>query len=391
MSVSLILSARRTPIGKFQGALGDIPAAELGAIAIDAALTASAVDRQLVDDVIMGMVLPAGAGQAPARQAAIKAGIPSTASALTVNKVCGSGLQSVMLASQAIRCCDASLVVAGGMENMSQAPWLIPRQLRGLGNQSLIDSMSSDGLSCAFNHVSMGEYAEALAEWERISREELDAFAVESHRRAIEAREQGHFQGEIVPLSIKTKFGSITISHDEGPRLGCSLEQLSKLRPAFRKDGAITAGNSAMISDGAAAVVVASDDFVHLHGLTPIAEIVASTTAGLAPEDLFVAPVDAINKLLSIAKRGVQDIDLWEINEAFAVQMIACQRALRIPSERLNVHGGAIALGHPIGTSGARILTTLLHSLQMQGKEWGVASLCLGGGNAVAMLVKRIT
>lgn len=391
MTVAQILAARRTSIGKFQGTLSDIPATTLGSTAIDAALTTAGVDRHLVDDVIMGMVLSAGAGQAPARQAALKAGLKPSTSAQTINKVCGSGLQSVMLASQAIRCGDASLIVAGGMENMSQAPWLVTRQLKGLGNQQLIDSMASDGLSCAFNHVSMGEYAETLASREGILRAELDEFACQSHQRAVDAQERRLFHDEIVPLSAKTKSGSITINYDEGPRPDSSTEQLAKLRPAFRKEGVITAGNSAMISDGAAAVVVASDSFVRDHRLTPMAEIIASTTAGRDPADLFLAPVDAINKLLSLTKYHIADIDLWEMNEAFAAQMIACQRALRIPFDRLNTRGGAIALGHPIGASGARVLTTLLHSLKSENKEFGVASLCLGGGNAVAMLVKRLS
>lgn len=386
MAVAQILSASRTPIGKFQGALSEIPATSLGSAAIDAALTSSDVDRQLVDEVIMGMVLPAGTGQAPARQAAIHAGVPASASALTINKVCGSGLQSVILASHSIRADECSLVVAGGMESMSRAPWLVSRQLKGLGNQSLVDSMINDGLSCSFNQVSMGEYAEALAARERITRQAMDEFACESHRRAVVALKRNFFRNEMISIEANS-----AITRDEGPRADSSIEKLSKLKPAFRPEGSITAGNSAMISDGAAAVVVASDEFAREHQLTPIAEIVASTAAGRDPEDLFVAPVDAINKLLSRTRLSVRDINLWEINEAFAVQMIACQRALEIPSERLNVCGGAIALGHPIGASGTRILVTLVHSLRRENKEWGVAALCLGGGNAVAMLVKRLT
>lgn len=391
MSTAVILSACRTPIGKFQGTLGTVGGVELGSVAIRAALSRAAVAPDLVDDVIMGMVLPAGVGQAPARQAAIRAGVPASKSAVTVNKVCGSGLQAVMQASQAVRCGDANLIVAGGMESMSQSPWLIKRQLSGLGDQTLTDSMIHDGLRCTISQLSMGEIGERLAAKQGISRKDQDAFACESHRRAIAAQRDGLFQDEIIPVPITIKGTTSQVSTDEGPRADCSIEGLAKLRPAFIANGTVTAGNAAMISDGAAAVVVTSSAYATDQSLVPCAEIVASTTGGVEPEDLFVAPVEAIRKLLSLTKLRVPDVDLWEINEAFAVQMLACQRMLEIPADRLNRRGGAISLGHPIGASGARVLTTLIHTLRQENRELGVASLCLGGGNAVAMLVRRLS
>lgn len=391
MSRPVILSACRTPIGKFQGVLSGVPATGLGSAAIRAAINQSGVSPELIDEVIMGMVLPAGVGQAPARQAALGADIPSRVAALTVNKVCGSGLKAVMLANQAIRCGDASVVVAGGMESMSQAPWLIERQLRGLGDHSLTDSMTHDGLSCSISHLSMGDIAERLANQQGITRADQDAYSYESHRRAVAAQRENRFQDEIVSVAASSKSSVPQITMDEGPRPECSREQLSKLRPAFVTDGVVTAGNAAMISDGAAALVVTSAEFAQSQQLKPTAEIVAATTAGLDPVDLFLAPVEAIRILLARTEYRVEDIDLWEINEAFAVQMLACQRALGIPSERLNIYGGAIALGHPIGASGARVLTTLLHALRQEDRELGIAALCLGGGNAVAMLVRRLS
>lgn len=391
MSRTVILSACRTPIGKFQGVLSGVPSTELGSVAIRAAISQSGVSPDRVDEVIMGMVLPAGVGQAPARQAALAAGIPSSVAAVTVNKVCGSGLKAVMLANQAIRCGDASVIVAGGMESMSQAPWLIERQLRGLGDHSLTDSMTHDGLSCSISHLSMGDIAERLAKQQGITRADQDAYSYESHRRAIAAQRENGFQDEIVSLPASSKSSIPQITMDEGPRPDCSRDQLAKLRPAFVADGTVTAGNAAMISDGAAAVVVASAEFARSQNLQPMAEIVAATTAGLDPVDLFVAPVAAIRMLLTKTEHRVEDIDLWEINEAFAVQMLACQRSLGIPSERLNIRGGAIALGHPIGASGARVLTTLVHAMRRENRELGVAALCLGGGNAVAMLVRRLS
>jgi acetyl-CoA C-acetyltransferase len=389
--MSVILAACRTPIGKFQGALASMPATNLGAAAIRAAMKRAELPPDTVDEVIMGEVLPAGVGQAPARQAALGAGIPSKVAALTINKVCGSGLKAVMLADQAIRGHDASVIVAGGMENMSQAPWLIERQLKGLGNHQLVDSMIQDGLRCSISELSMGEIAERLATRQKITREDQDAFACDSHRKAVAATRDDIFKDELIPLPANSKPDAAMLTADEGPRPDCALDRLARLRPSFIADGTVTAGNSAMISDGAAAVVVASSEFAQSHRLNPLAEIVSSATAGLDPEDLFIAPVEAVRKLLKKTGHLVGDIDLWEINEAFAVQMVACQRMLDISSDRLNVAGGAIALGHPIGASGARVLTTLVHALRREDRELGIASLCLGGGNAVAMLIRRLS
>lgn len=391
MDSAVILSARRTAIGKFQGGLSSLPAPELGATAIRGALAQSGVAPDEVDGVIFGTVLPAGVGQAPARQAALKAGLPESTDALTVNKVCGSGLQAVMLAAQAIRCGEAQVIVAGGMESMSRAPWLIERQLTGVGDHALIDSMMHDGLYCAMSQQGMGTIAERLATKEKISRADQDEFSLASHVKAALAQKEGLFQQEIAEVEISSKAGPIKFLADEGPRADSSIEKLTKLRPAFSATGSVTAGNSSMISDGAAAVVVASREAAKSRCATPIAEIVGSASAAIAPEDLFVAPIEAVNKLLKKTGHVVNDIDLWEINEAFAVQVLACQRALGIDLNRLNVHGGAIALGHPIGASGARVLTTLVHALRRRNGELGVATLCLGGGGAVAMLIRRLS
>lgn len=387
----VILSARRTPIGKFQGGLASLPATELGARAIRAAVNDAGEVFDDVDLVLMGMVLPSGAGQSPARQAAIGGGIAPHTEALTVNQVCGSGLKAVMLADQAIRCGDASLVVAGGMESMSRAPWLIERQLAGLGDHRLVDSMMHDGLFCSITDSSMGEIAERLAARQGISRQDQDAFACESHRRAVVAQQEGWFQAEMVPLQLASKSGITEIDRDEGPRADCRLERLATLRAAFVEKGTITAGNSAMISDGAAVLVVASSDAAKARGLKPLAKIVATATATLDPEDLFLAPVHAIRKLLAKTKLQVSDIGVWEINEAFAAQVLADQRQLDIDLARVNPAGGATALGHPIGASGARVLTTLVHNLRRTNQEWGVAALCLGGGGAVSLLVSPST
>jgi acetyl-CoA C-acetyltransferase len=389
MDSAVILSARRTAIGKFQGGLASLPAPELGATAIRAALAESHIAPEQVDGVILGTVLPAGVGQAPARQAALKGGLPESTDALTVNKVCGSGLQAVTLAAQAIRCGEAQVMVAGGMESMSRAPWLIERQLTGVGDHSLVDSMIHDGLYCAMSRQGMGNIAERLAENEKISRADQDEFSLTSHLRAALAQKEGLFGQEIAEVEVPSKGGPTKFVADEGPRADTSIEKLAKLRPAFSATGSVTAGNSSMISDGAAAVVVASREIAKSRGVVPLAEIVASASAAMAPEDLFVAPIEAVNKLLRKTGHVVSDIDLWEINEAFAVQVLACQRSLGIDRDRLNVHGGAIALGHPIGASGARVLTTLVHALRRRNGELGVATLCLGGGGAVAMLVRR--
>ena len=390
MSEAVILSACRTPIGKFRGNLSSVAATELGACAVREAVARAGIAPEAVDEVILGMVLPAGTGQAPARQAALKAGLPSAVGALTINKVCGSGLKAVMLAAQAIRCGDAEVIVAGGMENMSQAPWLLRRDGPMLGDRGLIDSMLHDGLECAFSGESMGIVADNLARRAGFSRDAQDRYAVESHRRAVAAANAGLFQKEIVAVSVTNRGQSVVVATDEGPRADCDLVRLSSLRPAFGGDGSVTAGNASMISDGAAAVVVASDAAAERMSCRPLARIVASATSGGEPADLFTAPVAAIRQVLDRAGRSIGDVDLFEINEAFAVQMLTCVQQLDLPLDRVNVHGGAIALGHPIGASGARVLTTLLFALEQRQLRSGIAALCLGGGNAVAMLIERL-
>ncbi len=390
MPEAVILSACRTPIGKFRGSLSSVAATELGACVVREAVARAGVAPQEIDEVILGMVLPAGVGQAPARQAALMAGLPATVGALTINKVCGSGLKAVMLAAQAIRCSDADFIVAGGMENMSQAPWLLRRDGPALGDRSLIDSMLHDGLECAFSSQSMGVVADNLARRAGLTRDAQDRYAVESHRRAVAAMKAGLFQKEIVSVTVSKGGQSVAVTTEEGPRADCDLARLSSLRPAFAGDGRVTAGNASMISDGAAAVVVASDAAAERFGCQPLARIVASATAGGEPADLFTAPVAAIRQVLDRAGRSLGDVDLFEINEAFAVQMLACVQQLDLPLDRVNVHGGAIALGHPIGASGARVLTTLLFALEQRQLRSGIAALCLGGGNAVAMLIERL-
>jgi acetyl-CoA C-acetyltransferase len=389
MPNAFILSACRTPIGKFRGSLSWLPATELGAIAIREAVARADVEPATIDEIIFGNVLSAGVGQAPARQAALRAGLSPKVAALTINKVCGSGLKAVSLAAQGVRCGDVDLVVAGGMESMSQAGWVLPRDAPLVGDRPLIDSMIHDGLTCAFSKKSMGEIADALATKASISREQQDRFALVSHRRAVAATETGEFATEIVTVPGRRP-GDNPVSRDEGPRADTDLAQLARLKPAFGPNTTITAGNSSMISDGAAAVVVASEAAAARTGKQPLARIIASATSGGEPEDLFTAPVEAIRRVLSKAGRTLDDIDLFEINEAFAVQMLACIRQLELSPDRVNVHGGAIALGHPIGASGARVLVTLLHALARRGGRIGVVALCLGGGNAVAMLIERV-
>jgi acetyl-CoA C-acetyltransferase len=389
MSDTFILSACRTPIGKFRGALSTLPATELGAIAVREAVARAGIQPAHVDEVILGNVLSAGVGQAPARQAALRAGLPSTVAALTVNKVCGSGLKAVMLAAQGVRCGDIDLVVAGGMENMSQAPWVLRRDEPALGDRALVDSLLHDGLTCTFGRLSMGEIADDLAVRADVSRHEQDRYALESHRRAVETADAGAFAAEIVSIPVRQGPEMAPIAQDEGPRRDTTQERLALLPPAFRREGTVTAGNSSLISDGAAAVVMASESLAARTGRQPMARILAAVTSGTHPHDLFLAPVDAIRRAVAKANLTLDDVDLFEINEAFAVQVIACVRQLRLPPDRVNVHGGAVALGHPIGASGARVLVTLLHALQQRGGRLGVAALCLGGGNAVAMLVER--
>ncbi len=391
MDSPVILAATRTPIGKFQGSLSTVPAIKLGALAIAAAVERSGVGPGDVDEVVMGNVLSAGLGQAPARQAAIAAGLPPTVAALTINKMCGSGLKAVMLAAQAIRAGDADVVVAGGMESMSRAPFLAPRSGPPAGDRTLTDSMIHDGLYCSMSGLSMGAIADDLAARDAISRQAQDEYALESHRRACRAAAEGAFAAEIVPVDVPGRKGRVDrVESDEGPRPDASGDRLAGLSPAFDREGTVTAGNASMISDGAAAVVVASFQVARKLGREPMARILASATSGTEPKDLYVAPVLAIRKALVRARLDSSLIDRFELNEAFAAQALACLRRLDLTSERVNVNGGAIALGHPIGASGARVLTTLLHELERSNLRYGVASLCLGGGNAVAMVVERV-
>ena len=386
---AVILSACRTPIGRYLGGLASRSAVDLGIIAAREALKLAQVDPAAVSEAIVGNVLSAGLGQAPARQVALGAGVPATASALTVNMVCGSGLRAVMLAATAIRAGEADLILAGGMESMSNAPHLL-RGGRGgwkIGDRTLVDALLHDGLTCAVEGWPMGHAAERTAEECGLSRVELDAYALESQRRAAAAQASGAFDDEIVPVTIAGKKGT-TIKADEGPRADTTAEALARLAPAFRPDGVVTAGNSSTLSDGAAMLVIASEAKAEQLGVKPIARIVSQAIAGLEPRDLFLAPIGAVRAALDKAGLRPDAIDLYEINEAFAAQMLGCVRGLEIDPARVNVHGGAIALGHPIGASGARVLVTLLHALERRGERLGVAALCLGGGNAVAILVE---
>lgn len=383
-----ILSAVRTPIGKFLGGLSELPAPKLGAVTIAEALKRAQVDPARVDEVIMGHVVQAGVGQNPARQAALHAGLPNTIAAVTINKVCGSGLKAVMMAAQAIKAGDADLVVAGGMESMSRAPFLLPNVRQGYkyGDQKTVDALVHDGLWCPFENWPMGEAAEHIATKCGVTRGDQDRFSAQSHQRASAAWEAGVFQDEVVPVTVGSGAKAKTISRDEGMRPDSTAELLAKLKPAFRENGCVTAGNASQLSDGAAALVVGSERA----GGTPLARIVSYATSGVHPKDIFIAPVTAIRMAADKAKLSLADIDLFELNEAFAAQMLACNVDLKIDEAKINVHGGAIALGHPIGASGARVLTTLVYALKRRGAKRGLASLCLGGGNAVAMVVELV-
>jgi acetyl-CoA C-acetyltransferase len=392
MPEAFILSAVRTPVGKYLGSLADLPAPQLGSVAIAEALRRGKVPASDVDEVIMGNVLQAGVGQNPARQAALKAGLPDTIAAFTVNKVCGSGLKAVMLAAQAIRAGDASLIVAGGMESMSQAPYLLFGARTGwkYGDQKVVDAMIHDGLWCAFECWHMGEAAEHIAAKCGVSRAEQDRFSAQSQRRAAAAWEQGAYSAETVPVTVGSGNKSRTLTRDEGIRPDTTVEALAKLKPSFREGGTVTAGNASMLSDGAAAVVVGAQRTAERLGTKPLARIVAYATSGVAPKDIFIAPVHAVRQVLKRAELSAKEIDLFELNEAFAAQMLACGNELQLDEEKVNVHGGAIAIGHPIGASGARVLVTLLYALEQQKLRRGLVSLCLGGGNAVAMVVERV-
>jgi acetyl-CoA C-acetyltransferase len=387
---AVILSAVRTPIGKFLGELSDLSAPKLGAVAVAEAIKRA--NATAVDELILGNVVQAGVGQALARQAALAAGLPDTIAAFAVNKVCGSGLKAVMLAAQAIRAGDANVVVAGGMESMSNAPFLLPGVRKGYkyGDVKTVDALVHDGLWCPFENWPMGNAAEHVAEKCSISRGDQDRFSAQSHQRAAAAWERGDFAAEVVPVTVGSGAKAKTVTRDEGIRAESTAEGLAKLKPAFKPDGSVTAGNASQLSDGAAAVVVASADAAGKLGTKPLAKILAYTTSGVAPKDIFLAPVPAVKAVLEKAKLKLGDIDLFELNEAFASQMLGCAKGLDLDESKVNVNGGAIALGHPIGASGARVLATLVHALHRRNLRYGVASLCLGGGNAVAMAIERV-
>ncbi len=390
MAQPVILAAKRTPVGRFLGGLSRVPSPQLGTMVIEAVLDEVPGAKGNVDECIMGCVLQAGLGQNPARQAGLKAGLPDTLNAMTVNKVCGSGLQSVMLAAQSIKAGENDLVLAGGFENMSLAPHMeYIRTGVKYGETKMIDHMAADGLSCAFEGWPMGNAADHIAQKHGISRQEQDRFAVQSHQRAAEATEKGLFRKEILPLAAGKIKQKQDVTSDEGFRSDTSVEALAKLRPAFGKEGTVTAGNASQISDGAAVVIVSSDTKAGEIGVTPLARIVDYCTCGVAPKEIFDAPAKGLKALLQRNNLSVDDIDLFELNEAFAAQALANIKEVGLPEDRLNVCGGGIALGHPIGASGARILTTLLHQMDRIDARRGIASLCLGGGNAVSVLVER--
>ncbi len=387
----VIVSATRTPGGRYLGGLSSLKAPELGGVVVAEAVRRAGVAPDEVDEVIMGNVVQGGVGQAPARQAAIKGGIPPAVPALTVNKVCGSGLKAVMLAAQSIKAGDAKCVVAGGMESMSNAPHYVYGMRGGIkyGDGKLVDGLQYDGLWCSFGDNVMGTYAEYTAEKVGITREQQDEYALNSHLKAVKAMEQGKFDAEIVPVEVPGRKGSTVVDKDEGPRADSSIEALAKLRPAFQKDGTVTAGNAPGLNDGASALVVTSLAFAEAHGIDVMARITAYGTGGVEPKDIFFAPIVAVQNLMRQSGTKIDAYGLIEANEAFAVQALADGNALGWDWARVNVNGGAIALGHPLGASGARVLTTLLYAMQDRDVETGLATLCLGGGNAVALSVAR--
>jgi acetyl-CoA C-acetyltransferase len=394
MKNAVLISAVRTPLGKFQGSLSGLTAPQLGALAVREAVRRAAIDPAAIDECIMGCVLQAGLGQNPARQAALHGGLTNEVGALTVNMVCGSGLKAVSLAAQAIAVGDAELVVAGGMESMSNAPYLLPQARTGyrMGNGQLVDAMIHDGLWEVYNNYHMGVCAELVADKYGITRAEQDAFASESHRRAADAIASGRFTKEILPVEIPAaRKGEAPriFSVDEAVRPDTTPEILAKLKPAFKPDGTVTAGNAPGVSDGAAALLIAEESCARALGLNPRAIIRAQATAGRAPEWMSLAPIDAVRKVAAKAGWSLDQVDLFELNEAFSVQALAVIRDLALDPARVNVNGGAVALGHPIGASGARVLVTLLHALEAQNKSKGIAALCLGGGNAVALAIER--
>lgn len=391
MGRPVILSAARTAIGRFMGTLAPLPATALGAEAVKETIKRAGIDPALVNEVIMGNVVGAGAGQAPARQAAIHGGVPPEAAALTINKVCGSGLKAVMLAAQGIKLDDVSMVVAGGMESMSNAPYMLPKARTGyrMGNGEIVDLMVHDGLWDSFNNIHMGLAGEYVADKFSISRERQDEYAANSHAKALAAIEGGKFKEEIFPIVLPQRKGDpIIFDVDESPRAGTTAESLAKLKPAFKKDGSVTAGNAPPVNDGASALVVTSEELADKLGIKPMARIVGYAVSGVEPKDLLMAPVTAIQILLKKVGWKKEEVDLFELNEAFSVQALACCNEIGIGLDNVNVHGGAVALGHPIGASGARVLTTLLYAMAGRRVKKGVAALCLGGGNAVAMAVE---
>ena len=388
----VIIAACRTAIGKFQGSLTPFSAVDLGAIAVREVVRRAGIDAALVEEIIMGNVVPAGLGQNPARQAGLKGGLSNRVAAMTINKVCGSGLKAVALAAQAIQTGNSEIVVAGGMESMTNCPYLLPQARAGmrLGHGKVLDSMITDGLWDAYEDFHMGMTAELVAEKYGISRQRQDEFAVESHRRALDAIKSCRFKDEIVPISIKQKKGEpILFATDESPRADTSLEALAKLRPAFKPDGTVTAANAPGTNDGAAALVVTSAEKARELGKTPMARIVGQAVSGVEPKWVMMAPVDAVRMLLKKLDWKTEDVDLYELNEAFSVQAIAVMEQVGLDPSRTNVNGGAVALGHPIGASGARILVTLLYEMARRNARRGIAALCLGGGNAVALAVEQ--
>ncbi len=390
MKKVVITSAKRTPIGALSGTLSSLSAAQLGSIAIKGVLEDSKIDPSKVDEVIFGNVLTAGQGQAPARQAAIYAGLPEKTECMTINKMCGSGLKTVMLAQQAIQCGHSDVIIAGGQESMSNAPYLLPNARAGyrLGNGELVDSMVKDGLWDVYNDIHMGSCAESCAKDFNFSREELDEFSINSYKKAIEAEKSGKFKDEIIKVPVKVRREEVLIEKDEEPEK-VKFEKIPTLRPVFAKDGVVTAANASSINDGAAALLVTSEEKAKELGLTPLVEIVAQASAAKKPIEFTIAPTDAINKVLKNTNLTLDDIDLFEINEAFAVVSLANNKLLGLDPSKVNVNGGAVALGHPIGASGARILVTLIHEMKKQNSNYGLAALCIGGGEASAVIVKN--
>jgi acetyl-CoA C-acetyltransferase len=384
---TVIVSAVRTPTGKFLGALKSFSATQLGALVVADAVRRAAIDPGAVDECIMGNVVSAGLGQNPARQAALRGGLHDEVAALTVNKVCGSGLKAVMLADQAIRAGDVDVAVAGGMESMSNCPYLMPRVRDGLrmGNGEIVDSMINDGLWCAFENVHMGNAGEVVADCFTVSREDQDAYAALSHRKAANA----DFTEEMLPVTVTSKQGAVVVDRDEAVRPETTVEALAALKPAFRKDGSVTAGNAPGVNDGASALVLMSTGRAHALGVAPLARIVGQASSGIAPKMVLMTPVEAVRRLMKKTGWRLEDVDLFELNEAFAVQAVAVIRELGLDPARVNVNGGAVALGHAIGSSGSRILTTLLYAMKQRDLKRGVATLCMGGGNGLALAIER--